>query len=247
MAVVGLIYTLRQGAKGLEGPVNKRMYATFSSHRTLFEWLRREADKRGYGRKRVLFLADGSEHIWRLQSEFFPEAKVCLDWYHVVEKLWTAGGCFHREGSQELHRWVSEQQQLLREDGVSEVLDELRRRLAATPKTGPGNKGRRERLDHAIRYLDGHRDRMRYGSLRAQDLDIGTGAVEGAIRNLVRMRLDGPGMRWGRGRSEHVLHLRCILLNNQWEEFADYLARRGQLTLAAQAEPATPYTAKAAA
>ncbi len=39
---------------------------------------------------------------------------------------------------------------------------------------------------------------MRYDLLRKQWLDIGTGAVEGAVRNVVAVRLDGPGMRWGR-------------------------------------------------
>jgi len=46
-------------------------------------------------------------------------------------------------------------------------------------------------------------------------------AVEGAVRNLVGMRLDGPGMRWSRDRAEHVLHLRCILLNGQWDQLVD--------------------------
>jgi hypothetical protein len=61
------------------------------------------------------------------------------------------------------------------------------------------------------------------------------------------MRLDGPGMRWSRQRSERVLHLRCILLNGQWGEFAAYLARRPGFSLAARPEPAMPHTAKSAA
>jgi len=47
-----------------------------------------------------------------------------------------------------------------------------------------------------------------YKRWREDDLDIGSGAVEGAARDLVRVRLDGPGMRWGRERAERVLHLR---------------------------------------
>ena len=80
-------------------------------------------------------------------------------------------------------------------------------------------------------------------ALRRDDLDIATGVGEGAVRNLVRMRLDGPGMRWSRGRSEHVLHLRCILLNGQWAEFAEHLARRGSLQLAATPTRTTPHDA----
>src|SRR5690606_27174837 len=49
----------------------------------------------------------------------------------------------------------------------------------------------------------------------------------GAVRNVnvIAMRLDGPGMRWGRERSELVLQLRCILVGGQWNDFVDYLAR----------------------
>ena len=64
------------------------------------------------------------------------------------------------------------------------------------------------------------------------------------MRNLIGMRLDGPGMRWSRQRSEMVLHLRCILLNDQWQEFTEYLAGQPQLRLAAQPTPAIPHTAK---
>jgi hypothetical protein len=84
---------------------------------------------------------------------------------------------------------------------------------------------------------------MRYAELRREDLDIGTGAVEGAVRNLIGIRLDGPGMRWGRDRAEKVLHLRCVLLNGQWDDFCAYLSNR-PVKLAAQPIPATAFDAK---
>ena len=244
VAVVGVLYTLRQTPDGLEGPVNKRLYATFESHEALFIWLRYEADKRGYGQKYTLFLADGCQHIWRLQQRYFPEAEVCLDWFHVVEKLWTAGTCLHREGSSQLASWVAQQTKLLRRGRVSAVLDTIDQAQRAIPKTGPGNKGKRTRLLEIHRHLAKNKHRMRYHLLRNRDLDIGSGAVEGAVRNLVRLRLDGPGMRWGRERSEYVLHLRCILLNGQWDEFAKYLATQGNVRLPAKPIPTRTHDAK---
>jgi hypothetical protein len=50
-------------------------------------------------------------------------------------------------------------------------------------------------------------------------------------------------MRWSRGRSEHVLHLRCILLNGQWDQFAAQLACRGSLQLAATPTPTRTHDA----
>lgn len=69
------------------------------------------------------------------------------------------------------------------------------------------------------------------------------GQAKALSGNLVRMRLDGPGMRWSRGRSECVLHLRCILLNGQWDDFTAYLARRGSLPLAATPMPTVTHNA----
>lgn len=247
MAAVGAIYTLRRTPNGMEGPVNKRLCATFESHAALFAWLAREAEKRGYGRKRTLFLADGSEHIWRLQPKYFPLAEVCLDWYHVAERIWEAGQCFFAQGTDELKEWVNRQLEALRDGRAADVLDTLRTGLAAIPKTGPGNKGRRHRLETNLEFLEKHQSRLRYAQMRADDLVIGTGVIEGAVRNLVRMRLDAPGQRWGRQRSERVLHLRCILLNDQWPDFTDHLALHGNLKLPSEPERAQTHDAKAAA
>ena len=48
--------------------------------------------------------------------------------------------------------------------------------------------------------------------------------LEGAVRQL-GMRLNGPGMRWSPARAEHVLQLRCIVINGMWDQFEDYVAR----------------------
>lgn len=246
VAVVGVLYTLKRTEKGLEGPIGKRVMATFDTHEALFQWLHREALKRGYPHKEAVFLADGLEHIWRLQERYFPQAVPCVDWYHVVEKLWAAGEALYREGSDELREWVADQSERLRRSAVGAIRAEFARQLLALPKTGPGNKGKRERLAAALRYLETHRHRLRYAELRKRDIDIGTGAVEGAVRNLVGLRLDGPGMRWSRDRAECVLHLRCILINGQWPAFENYIATLGEhFTLAPKPVPAEPYAAVA--
>lgn len=246
VAFVGAIYTLGPRTKDgtREGPIHKRIYATFESHAALFKWLHHEACKRGYGTKRTLFLGDGAEAIWEQQARWFPDAEPCIDWVHIVEKLWAAGRCLHAEGSKDLKAWVDARvRDLRRPSGADKVSTALSDAYASIPKTGPGNKGKREKLFDVLSHFSTHRHRMKYHELRADDLDIATGAIEGAVRNLVRMRLDGPGMRWSRGRSEHVLHLRCILLNGQWDEFAAHLARRGSLQLAATPTPTRTHDA----
>lgn len=247
VAFIGVIYTLKTMPDGsCEGPINKRLCATFESHAALFEWLSRDAIKRGYGHKRTLFLADGADAIWDLQVKYFPEAETCIDWFHVVEKLWVAGRCLHPEGSEPLAAWIRERvRDLRRPSGAGKVVTTLAEALARIAKTGPGNKAKREKLLEVLQHLSKHVHHMRYHELRRADLDIATGAAEGAVRNLVRMRLDGPGMRWSRGRSEMVLHLRCILLNDQWDAFAAHLAQQPPLPLAATPVPTRSHDAAA--
>jgi hypothetical protein len=247
VAAVGVLYTLRRTADGLEGPINKRAYATFTGYRALFVWLHAEAAKRGYGTSkfsRVLFLADGADVIWTLQQEFFPDAEPCLDWYHVAEKLWAAGKCLHREGAHGLEAWVAEQKKRLRNGSFDALITELTAALEDTARTGPGNKYRRKVLAKTIAHFEKNRHRMRYQRLRRLDLDIATGIVEGAVRHIIGIRLDGPGMRWGLDRLERVLQLRCVLVNGMWDAFVDHLAAGEQLRLASQPMPARTHDAK---
>ncbi len=138
---------------------------------------------------------------------------------------------------------AAEQQRRLRRGDLGILATELTRAYSAIPMTGPGNKGRRKRLLDIMKHFAEHRCRMRYAELRREDIDIGTGAVEGAVRNLVGMRLDGPGMRWGRDRAELVLDLRCIVLNGQWNAFCEHLAKRA-IKLAPQPAPARSHDEK---
>lgn len=248
MVVVGVIYTMRRMPDGtLEGPLNKRVIATMGGHRALFKLLRREADKRGYGTKRTQFLADGANVLWTLKDEFFPNAEGCIDWYHIAEKIWGCGECAFPKDADARAAWVGAQMRLLRRHGAGPVVANLQTVFKAIPKTGPGTKNRRARLLKTIKHLLKHTPHMQYARFRRDDLEIGTGAIEGAVRNVVGMRLDGPGMRWSADRAQRVIHLRCILVNGQWEAFERYVAERAGsnlVRLAARPKPTVPHDAK---
>jgi hypothetical protein len=250
MAAVGVICTLKLDDSGNPRPVNKRIYATFQSYRALFVWLHAEAVRRGYGTskfKKVQFVADGADTLWDLQQEFFPDAEVCLDWAHAVEKLWACGKAINRGSRRKrepLEAWVHQQRKLLRKGKLDEVIATLQAALDSTATTGPGNKFRRKVLEDTIKHFAKNRARMRYRRLRQQGLVIGSGLIEGTVRHLVGMRLDGPGMRWGRARAEAVLHLRCVVLNGLWADFESYLARLASFRLAPKPVPTVTHDAK---
>ena len=63
---------------------------------------------------------------------------------------------------------------------------------------------------------------MNYKWLIDRDLEIGSGAVEGAVNHLVALRFDHGGMRWIRERAQALLQLRCIHLNGDWDAFLNW-------------------------
>jgi len=236
MANVVVMYTLRRDGDLLLGPINRRVYASFGPKRHAFEFARREAEKRGFGPgtdKTVQIVTDGDRDLHRYADEYFPieeyPARVkTLDVMHVLEKLWLVGRCRHKEGTPELGAWVKTQEDRLYDDRAAEIVAELRQWLENTPKRGPGNKGRRERLASTIRYLDDRLTMMNYGTLRRRDLEVGSGQVEGAVNYVVARRCDHGGMRWIKERAQAVLQLRCIDINGDWDSFIRWTLDRLQ-------------------
>lgn len=236
MGTMVVMYTLRRQGKKLLGPIHKRYYASFAPKRHAFEIARREATKRGFPPETsriVQVVTDGDNDLARYAAEFFPEAIHTIDVMHVVEKLWDAASSIHREGSSECRAWVDAQKDALYGGRAPAIVAELDRRLDATPKTGPGNKYRREKLAEVRTYLEKRLDMLHYDALLARDLELGTGAVEGAIKNLIHKRMDHGGMRWIKERAEALLQLRCIDANGDWDAF---VARVHHQTRAAAVE-----------
>jgi len=233
-ATVVVMYTLRREGDLLVGPINKWVYASFAPKRHAFEMARRQAERRGFGDgsgKLVQLVTDGDDDLAFYAKEYFPDAMHTLDVMHAIEKLWSAGECIYREGSDQLKVWMEGVKELLYRGEVEAVIAEIWKHYLARPETGPGNKGKRQRLYGVARYLNKRVHQMNYDEIIAQDLEIGSGAVEGAVKYVVGRRCDHGGMRWIKERSEALLQLRCIELNGQWEAFMQYvhdgIQRRG--------------------
>jgi hypothetical protein len=226
MGTMFVMYTLKRQTNGslLLGPINKRHYASFAPKRHAVEIARREATKRGFppGTRRVVqIVTDGDNDLARYVAELFPDAIHTIDVMHVIEKLWDAGSSVHREGSDECVAWVEQQKEALYAGNAVGIVAELGQQLASIPRTGPGNKFRREKLTEIRNYIEKRAQHMAYDHLRREDLELGTGAIEGAIKNLMGRRMDHGGMRWIKDRAEALLQLRCIDANGDWEAFTE--------------------------
>jgi hypothetical protein len=222
MATLVVMYTLRRSGPHLLGPINRWLYASFAPKEHAFQIARREADKRGFARESgrlIQLVTDGDIDLDCYARRYFSEAIHTIDVMHVIEKLWTAGECIHPEGSRELKRWVDRQKKRLYGGRVPQIVAELQCQLDHTPRTGPGNKGKRERLTNVLGYIEKRLARMNYQQLLARDLEIGSGAVEGAVKYVIGKRCDHGGMRWIKERVEALVQLRCIEINGHWDGF----------------------------
>jgi hypothetical protein len=228
MGTMVVMYTLRRQPFGslLLGPIHKRYYASFAPKRHAVEIARREATKRGFppGTQRVVqVVTDGDNDLARYVAELFPGAMHTIDVMHVIEKLWDAGSSVHREGTPECRTWVEAQKDALYAGDAAKIVAELDGELKRIARTGPGNKFRREKLGEIREYIAKRANLMNYDRLIEGDLELGTGVVEGAIKNLIHKRMDHGGMRWIKERAEALLQLRCIDANGDWAAFAKHV------------------------
>lgn len=229
MATMVVMFTLKRHSTKLLGPINRKLYASFAPKKHAFAIARREATKRGFGPgcgKLIQIVTDGDPDFATYAAEYFPDVMHTMDVMHVIEKLWIAGEALFREGTEPLRRWIDTQKERLYGGKVDQIIAELCQRRHAIARTGPGNKGKRERLLSVIGYLQKRVHQMPYDKIIKLDLELGSGAVEGAVKNIIGKRCDHGGMRWIEERVEAIVQLRCIEANGDWDRFTEFVHHR---------------------
>ena len=161
--------------------------------------------------KLVVVLGDGARWIWNQAGLHFPEAIQILDVWHASERLWEVGRlAFGDEG--ERHAWVQARQAELWGYQTEALLLALEV-VAATCEEA------REKAMETHGYFHNNRQRMDYPRYQRLGLQVGSGAVESACKQVVSQRLKGAGMRWREAGAQTVARLRCLLLGGEWHAF----------------------------
>lgn len=159
---------------------------------------------------RTAFIGDGAACLWNLAKELFPGAVLIQDFWHV---------CEHLENILKELYGESEHAKELYEKWKTALwesrLDDILAALEAEKKPRRGKK--RERIEQEMNYLQNGRERMDYVRFRAEGWPIGSGAVEGTCKHLIKERYNVTGARWKRENIPHVLALRLSIFNDEWE------------------------------
>lgn len=175
--------------------------------------VRAESDRLGVtAHPAVTVLADGGEWIWKVASEHWPQASGVLDVFHAVEAVSEAvKGVWGPNETATAGRIASGRMALVGrgKEGIERWIGE---RFAELPEGSDG-----EPLRALAAYLAKHPTRLTYAERLASGRSIGSGAVEGAVKQLVNVRMKRTGARW---RAEHVgplVELRALSLTTEWQ------------------------------
>jgi hypothetical protein len=182
-----------------------------------------EAQRRDPEHERAwVALVDGAVHqIDCIKAEAKTrkvELHIVCDFIHVLEYLWKAAWCFFGEGDPAAEDFVADKALAVLDGNASIVAASIRRkatRLNLEPHA-------RENADRCADYLLSKREYLDYPTALAAGWPIATGVIEGAVRHLVKDRLDLTGSRWGLNGAEAILKLRALRTNGDFEEYMKF-------------------------
>lgn len=156
---------------------------------------------------KMVFITDGAPWLKNWIKDAYPSAHSILDYYHACQYL-HAFSREHFSDKAEEKQWTTEQQGLLMESKVQEVIQNVQQL-----------NSRKKEAKKLLEYYQANADRMDYKSyLKIGCGIIGSGAIESAHRKVIQKRMKQSGQRWSMEGAQHMLNLRVINCNHQWEK-----------------------------
>ena len=163
-------------------------------------------------------LVDGAEtqleRIEEIASAYEVPLVIVLDIIHVAQYVWKASRAF-REEQHERDYWVQTRLKRVLEGKAVHVAAGMRR--SATLRKLSDSE--REPVDKCADYLKKYAAYLRYDEYLAAGLPIATGVIEGAVRHLVKDRMELTGARWRLTGAEAILRLRALRSSGDFDEY----------------------------
>jgi len=169
-------------------------------------------------RVRMALVADGSDWIWDVLLEHFPDGEQILDDYHCAEYVYATARAQYGDGTLDAHEWAEATLTRLCLNRLGDVLGGLARMTPRTPEAA-------EAIRTIGHYLAGQHDRVGYDELRRRGLPCGSGGIESANKLICHVRLKRSGAWWLEANGNAMLRIRCALYNGTFKQiFDDYMA-----------------------
>lgn len=164
--------------------------------------------------KRLSVLGDGAAWVWNVAAEHFPGATEVLDYWHGAEHLGDGAKAVFGVASAQAQVAAARGRLRLLEDGYWGVTEWVGEVAPQVPVGGDGAA-----LGGVLNYFASHQARLNYALRLRRGQSVGSGLVEGSIKQLLNKRLKQTGARW---KVEHVgpfVELGALAAGPEWQAF----------------------------
>lgn len=209
-------------------PQNKHIWATLDGKDSALDRLAKQVTARdGPHVQHRVALCDGCEALQtRLSARFHNFAQI-LDFIHANEYLWDVATALLGETNEQRFPWMVEHTTQLLTGQAAQLIDEFRNRAQAPQTTA----AQRKQLLKTAGYFERNLPHMDYHVYLANGWPIASGVIEGACRHFVKDRFELSGMRWTQDGAEHLLRLRAIAENDDWDTYHSFRKRQRHMSL----------------
>jgi hypothetical protein len=163
--------------------------------------------------QRLNVLGDGAEWIWNLAEQRFGGASQCLDFWHAAGHLGDGAKAVFGPGT-EAEAALDQGKKKLLEDGYCGVVEWMGELGLKIPADGDGAA-----LGPVLNYFAGHQSRLNYVLRLRRGQSIGSGLVEGSIKQLLNVRMKQTGARWEVEHVAPLVELAALTAGPEWEAF----------------------------
>jgi hypothetical protein len=215
-------------AQSRPSPQNKHIWATLDGKDAALDRLAKQvASRDGSHIQHRVALCDGCEALQTRLSARFHDFTQILDFIHANEYLWDVANTLLGETNEQRFPWMVERTTQLLSGQVTQLIDEFREQAQA-PKTTAAQV---KQLLKTAGYFERNLPYMDYRVYLANGWPIASGVIEGACRHFVKDRFELSGMRWTQDGAEHLLRLRAVAENDDWDAYHRFRRRQRHMRL----------------
>jgi hypothetical protein len=211
-----------------DSPQSKHVWATLDGKDAALDRLAKQVALRdGPHIQHRVALCDGCEALQTRLSARFQDFTQILDFIHANEYLWDVANAVLGETNEQRLPWMVEHTTQLLTGQAVQLIDEFRK-LAQAPQT---TAAQRKQLLKTAGYFERNLPYMDYHVYLANGWPIASGVIEGACRHFVKDRFELSGMRWTQDGAEHLLRLRAVAENDDWDAYHRFRKRQRHMRL----------------
>jgi len=202
----------RWAERELPAPSARAVVAAIEEAEVFAGRVRAEADRLGATTAPdVTVLGDGAEWIWNLGADVFPQAAGVLDAFHAIEHVAGAVKAVWGADTPAAAERIGTGRRTLLGEGKAGIERWIGERFGELPAGATG-----EPLLDLAGYLLKHPTRLGYAARLAAGRSIGSGLVEGSIKQFVNRRLKQTGAKWKVRHVGPLVELAALVETPEW-------------------------------